>query len=347
MLIFNNILSFIKNKRKWSKRQRGAEYIIGRMYSISLSSDIETYCLRLLLLHKHGATSFDYLLTHDTIKYNSFKEAAQKHGYFNSEVTWDDTLSDAIVFNMPKQLRDLFAYICILASPPNISDLFYKYKEHLSEDYHGHNEHTDNCGHCINSALINIQETLSLHNRTCQDFDLPIPTNDLPHTESFDVFAEQEKATVMIASLNAKQQTAFNKIMASSNDNNLLQQCFFLDGPGGSGKTYRYKTILCKIRGESNIVLPVASTGIAANLLTGGRTYHSQFKLPIPLLDTSTSYMKLSSDDAAIIREAKLLIWDECTMAPSTALKAVDKLLKEIMQSSHPKFGNKTILLGR
>ena len=83
--------------------------------------------------------SFDYLLN-DTIKYNSFKEAAQKHGYFNSEVTWDDTLSDAIVLNMPKQLRDLFAYICILASPPNISDLFYKYKEQiLSEDYHGHN----------------------------------------------------------------------------------------------------------------------------------------------------------------------------------------------------------------
>ena len=79
--------------------------------------------------------------------------------------------------------------------------------------------------------------------------------------------------------------------------------------------------------------------------MTGGRTYHSQFKLPIPLLDTSTSYMKLSSDDAAIIREAKLLIWNECTMAPSTALKAVDKLLKEIMQSSHP-FGNKKFLLG-
>jgi hypothetical protein len=51
------------------------------------------------------------------------------------------------------------------------------------------------------------------------------------------------------------------------------------------------------IRGRHQIVVPVASIGIAATLLKGGRTYHPQFKLPVPLLDNSTSNMRPHSKD--------------------------------------------------
>ncbi|UYV82699.1 hypothetical protein LAZ67_22000600 [Cordylochernes scorpioides] len=135
---------------------------------------------------------------------------------------------------------------------------------------------------------------------------------------------------------NAKQKLAFEAIMSTIDDNSLPQRLFFLDGPGGSGKTFLYKTLLSTIRGNNGIALPVASTGIAANLLKGGRTYHSQFKLPVPLLDTSTSSMRMTSDDAKQIREANVIIYDEATMAPKDALRCINNLLKEIMQNEKP-----------
>ncbi len=58
---------------------------------------------------------------------------------------------------------------------------------------------------------------------------------------------------------------------------------FFLDGPGGSGKTFVYKVLLALVRRDGHVAIAVASSGIAALLLEGGRTAHSVFKIPIDL----------------------------------------------------------------
>jgi len=58
---------------------------------------------------------------------------------------------------------------------------------------------------------------------------------------------------------------------------------FFLDASGGTGKTFLINLLLAKIRQRNMIALAVASSGIAATLLTGGRTAHSVFKLPLNL----------------------------------------------------------------
>ena len=47
------------------------------MYSVSLASDIQRFCLRLLLLHVPGAISFEDLRTVHGITYPTIKEAAQ------------------------------------------------------------------------------------------------------------------------------------------------------------------------------------------------------------------------------------------------------------------------------
>ena len=53
---------------------------------------------------------------------------------------------------------------------------------------------------------------------------------------------------------------------------------FFLDAPGGTGKTFLISLILAEIRSNNGIALAVASSGIAATLLDGGRTAHSALK---------------------------------------------------------------------
>ena len=60
---------------------------------------------------------------------------------------------------------------------------------------------------------------------------------------------------------------------------------FYLDGPGGKGKTFSYNYLVAELLSHGYKVATAAWTGIAATLLIGGRTVHSLFKLPVPLLD--------------------------------------------------------------
>jgi hypothetical protein len=50
---------------------------------------------------------------------------------------------------------------------------------------------------------------------------------------------------------------------------------FFLDVPGGTGKTFLMSLILATVRARSEIAVAAASSEIAATLLEGCRTAHS------------------------------------------------------------------------
>src|ERR1700710_936020 len=86
---------------------------------------------------------------------------------------------------------------------------------------------------------------------------------------------------------------------------------FFLDGPGGTGKTFVENVLLNIIRAEGNIAIAVASSGIAATLLNGGRTAHSTLKIPISINKDSYCNIPKNSQLAKQIQQAKILIWDE------------------------------------
>ncbi|CAN7104026.1 unnamed protein product, partial [Brassica rapa subsp. narinosa] len=52
---------------------------------------------------------------------------------------------------------------------------------------------------------------------------------------------------------------------------------FFVYGFGGTGKTFLWRLLAAAVRSRGEIVLNVASSGIASLLLQGGRTAHSRF----------------------------------------------------------------------
>ena len=62
----------------------------------------------------------------------------------------------------------------------------------------------------------------------------------------------------------------------------------FLYGYGGTGKTFMRKTLTSPLCSKGDIVLTVASSGIASLLLPNGRTTHSKFAIHVPILDNST-----------------------------------------------------------
>jgi ATP-dependent DNA helicase PIF1 len=81
--------------------------------------------------------------------------------------------------------------------------------------------------------------------------------------------------------LNSDQLSAY-EIICNAVDNG-LGNMFFVNGYGGTGKTYLWKTLSYRLRSEGKIVVNVASSGIASILLPGGKTAHSQFGIPLVL----------------------------------------------------------------
>lgn len=72
--------------------------------------------------------------------------------------------------------------------------------------------------------------------------------------------------------------------------------------------------------------IAVASTGITATLLPGGKTAHSQFQLPIPTLPGTTSQIKLNFAEGNLMRYTHV-IWDEAPMIAKHVFEAVDIML--------------------
>ena len=78
-----------------------------------------------------------------------------------------------------------------------------------------------------------------------------------------------------------EQRTIFQTVMnAVTQGTELL---VFIDARGGCGKTYLLNTILGAVRclDGGSTALAMATTGIAANLLSLGRTFHSRMKAPL------------------------------------------------------------------
>ncbi|XP_026419750.1 ATP-dependent DNA helicase pfh1-like [Papaver somniferum] len=120
---------------------------------------------------------------------------------------------------------------------------------------------------------------------------------------------------------------------------------FFIDGPGGSGKTFLYRAILAYLRTEGHIAIATATSGIAATMIPGGRTAHYRFKIPVPADSTSTCNIPVDTDLADLIRKASLIIWDEATMDNRYTFEALDQTLRDVTKVELP-FGGKILVLG-
>jgi hypothetical protein len=108
---------------------------------------------------------------------------------------------------------------------------------------------------------------------------------------------------------------------------------------------------MTKIRSEGNIVLALASCGIAALLVEGGRTTHSRFHIPLNITYESTCEIKQGSDLVDLKKRISLILWDEAPMAHRNCFKALDKSLRDILwctnkNSDSRPFGGMTVVLG-
>jgi PIF1-like helicase len=120
---------------------------------------------------------------------------------------------------------------------------------------------------------------------------------------------------------------------------------FFIDGPGGSGKTFVENLLLSYVRSTGGIALSVASSGIASILRDGGRTSHSRFKIPLDIQQDSVCDIKAQTSLADLIRRMKMIVWDEAPAQHRYCFEAVHRTFKDI-RSSEKWFGGITMVFG-
>ncbi|GFS86285.1 ATP-dependent DNA helicase [Trichonephila clavipes] len=141
-----------------------------------------------------------------------------------------------------------------------------------------------------------------------------------------------------------EQRIAYDRIMRAITEQS--GGLFFIDAPGGTGKTFLLSLILATIRSQNNIALAIASSGIAATLLDGGRTTHSALKLPLNLQNTEAPTCNISKNSGMgkVLQTCQIIIWDECTMSHKKALEALDRTLRDF-RGNRRIFGGALILL--
>ena len=217
--------------------------------------------------------------------------------------------------------------------------LWNDHKDALLEDFlqvHGLTAHD-----AEQRALQHIESVLQQSGMSCVDYRLP-SADTLAATETFDQVQEALTASTNMALLNDDQRLLVDEVLQAVQD---VNRAYFLDGPGGTVKTMVYNTLIAKLRSLDLKVAPCAWTGIAATLLSGGRTCHNLFKLPVPILDTSVCNVTPTSVHADFLRSVTMFIIDEASMLPCHALNAIDKMLRDIIGTEVP-FGRKIFLLG-
>ncbi|PNX61002.1 ATP-dependent DNA helicase PIF1, partial [Trifolium pratense] len=191
--------------------------------------------------------------------------------------------------------------------------------------------------------LKDLNELLEIHSKSTEDYDLPSLPTDATEENTIPSVIQEVLYIQAVSKLNNDQMNAFKTIMEVIERKQ--SQVFFIDGPGGTGKTFLYRTLMATLRSRGQIVLATASSGIAATLLPGGRTAHSRFKLPFEATPGSYCDIRKQTHLANLLRVAAAIIWDEAPMTNRYCLEALDKSLKDVLNSNAP-FGGKVMIMG-
>nr|XP_025611281.1 uncharacterized protein LOC112703866 [Arachis hypogaea] len=300
------------------------------------------------MVSAQGPTGWDDLLTVDGVQYSSFKQSAQHQRLLESDSSTRSCLVEASILRMPCALRRLFATILIFCEPTDVSSLWDEFLSYMVDDYASTGTTTSNG--LINRLLSDFNDILLQHGKHIAQYDLPalISNND---NDNFMPIIIQEEMSIevpqedlcSIERLNHDQSAAFRCIMNTIDRRK--NGVFFIDGPGGSGKTFLYRAIIAYLRSKGHIVLVTVSSGIAATLLPGGRTAHSRFKIPINAEPSSTCNISKQSNLAKLIRQTTAIIWDEAPMANKETMESLDRTLRDILENNNP-FGGKVMVMG-
>ncbi|POM70619.1 Helitron helicase-like protein, partial [Phytophthora palmivora] len=230
-----------------------------------------------------------------------FRDAAFALGYLEDDQEWLHCLTEAAAEKMPNQLRQLFGII--LGVRLRMGE--YKSLKYLARYLASNGKTPDTYGLPVLESYNDVS------------FEVGGPETSSIAQQELNAYSQTELEHVaeQVDDLNHNQREVFDQVIQAVNHPvQGEKKLYFLDGPGGTGKTFLLEQILARVRLQGKIAIAVASSGIAATLLTGGHTAHSTFRIPLKLTEHSTCSLSWQSQKSDLIRNASLILWDEAPM---------------------------------
>ncbi|VDP40986.1 unnamed protein product [Heligmosomoides polygyrus] len=239
----------------WRQRKKYAR-TIGRMYFVG-PQEQERFALRLLLLYGKGFTSFEDVRTVEGVLHTTFVSAARAAGYLTDDTFFVQSLSEAASFHLPAQLRSYFVSLIVYGNlqDPLPVTLWNAHKEDFMEDFVLNGDPTDVAE---SKAFYDIAERISILGKDYREY-LNIDIQQL-FVDDLQVDVDQHNriGEGNYALLNSEQKSVVDDVLLAIERQQ--GQCFLVDGPGGSGKTFVYTTIYHLATARRKRILNVAWT---------------------------------------------------------------------------------------
>ena len=305
--------------------------------------------------HSAGKTSYEDLRTIDNVTYSSYQEVCRELGMLKDDELWKLVMEDAKQQKLPKQMRELFVTLMVFCDVNDPFALLEQFWEPMSEDF----EHHCTAIGATNTELqqwmllIDLQDRLESSGNGMLFGRIGVVTEEMQLAvatarRQFSMYDEcreireeleydrEEMESSLTKALNGEgphlagkftdSQNAAFQIIKDAIDGKSLQKQIYIDARGGTGKTFILNRLLdyVRLKDTDAIGIAVAFTGIAAQLLKGGRTFNSRFKFPLQAEKKATCYISKQSGLAKLIRKAKIILWDEAPMSNKILLEGLD-----------------------
>ncbi|XP_076895811.1 uncharacterized protein LOC143548583 [Bidens hawaiensis] len=284
------------------------------------------------------------------------QDACYRRGLLDDDKEYIETIEEASHTANGYYLRNLFATMLITSSLSRPDYVWDNTWQFLVDGilYHQQKKRKN-----PGRFFFQIEDFLVSNNSSLRRFShMPFPDQESVSTSmnplmmeelSYDKDSLSNDFKLLYTSLTDEQKSVYNEIFNSVKRKK--GGVFFVYGYSGTGITYLWKTLSASIRSKGEIVLNVASSGIASLLLEGGRTAHSRFLIPINLTEDSQCQVKGNTDVSELLKKTSLIIWDEAPMIHKHAFEALDRTLKDVMNidlgnTSGSLFGCKVVILG-
>ena len=337
---------------------------IGRVHSINPAAG-DVFFLRILLHHDHckGKTDHKNLMAVGGESKASYQEVCRELGLLQDDSEWDQVLTEGAAIKLCPALRELFTTILLFCTPADPKDLFDRHYMEWTDDLQAaalKKGLTLSEQQLRTLVLLDLETKLQSREKELATVELPKPTEEevcevevfnstvpvlIREELEFDINHMKRLVEERIGMFTPGQLDAFTTILEAVKQVKPL--CLFLDARGGCGKTFTLNAVLAAIRSLEPggcVALAMATTGIAANLLLLGRTFHSRMKAPLTPAEDSMFNIPGQSTLTKLLRQAKVLLIDEATMLHRYQLEAMDRTLRDVLGDERP-FGGKVIVL--
>ncbi|XP_019160736.1 PREDICTED: uncharacterized protein LOC109157292 [Ipomoea nil] len=309
---------------------------------------------------------YEDIRTVNGVHYDSFRDACYARGLVDDDNEYVDAIDEASHWASADQLRRLFVTLLMSSCMGKPEIVWYVVWPHLSDDAQFHvrkqlhnRDFVLTESHKMNFALVEIEKLLSIYGKSLKDYpEMPtanfaalnvILNRFIQEELAYDSVEQEKENQDLVRQLTEEQKVIYNEVLTDIDRQ--AGGLFFVYGYGGTGKTFLWRALFSALRSKSEIVLNVASSGIASLLLPGGRTAHSRFAIPISINEDSTCNISHGSQLAELIVQSKLIIWDEAPMMHKFCFEALDRTMRDLLRLKNPRsydmtFGGKTVVFG-